>query len=180
MPRKVLTLLGGALAVAILVAGASVASGSAAPAGKAAGFNCDRYDPYSDWGHDWWGRDGDGRYWHGWNDGNGYFDGSAYDRGCGGDSSSAGTAAMAPGRVDRVMVAAKRVRRSGCQHLLRSGRLSRTRSCGDTHWMRAQGTRNWRLDIERRLPTGRYRLHRRAVDESGNREPQRMLHLSIR
>jgi hypothetical protein len=177
MSKRVLQLLGGAVAVAILAVGLSVAGADPSATAKVAGVpGCDdNYPPYSRWGGDWWGRDGDGRYWNGWGDGNGYFDGRSYDRGCRGY----GNAPAAAGKVDRVMVAAKRLRGDRCQHLLRSGRLSRPGSCAATRWMRAKGAGSWRFDIPRDLPRGDYRLHRRAVDESGNREKQRLLHLRI-
>jgi hypothetical protein len=52
------------------------------------------------------GHDGDGRYWNRWDDGNGYFDGHSYDRGCYGGAA----AVRAKGKVDRVRVAVKRLR----------------------------------------------------------------------
>ena len=87
----------------------------------------------------------------------------------------------AKGKVDRVRVAVKRLRPgSKCQHLTRSGRLSRPGSCAPTRWLRAQGTSFWHYRIPKALPTGHYRLHRQAIDAAGNREHQRMLHLWIR
>ncbi len=78
------------------------------------------------------------------------------------------------------MVAVKRLRPSGCQHLTRAGHLSRIGGCAGTHWMKAKGTAKWRFDISRRLPSGRYRLQRRAVDAAGHRERTHLLHLRIR
>ena len=179
MPQRVLKMLGGLLAVAALIA-PSAASGDSPSAAKIAGNgNYDQYPPYSHWGNDWWGHDGNGhRYWNGWGDGDGYFDGSSGDRG--GYGSQNGNAARQTGKVDRVMVAVKRLRGAGrCQNLHRSG-LSRPGSCTQTHWMRAKGTSSWRFDIPRSLPSGRYRLHRRAVDAAGNRERSHLLHVRIR
>ena len=175
MPHRLLQLIGGLAAVAILaLSGTAMAGG---PGGGYSGSYCDHYRPWSNWGHGWWGHDGDGRYWNGWGDGNGYFDGNSSDRGCDG-----GSAAVRPkGKVDRVRVAVKRLRPgSTCQHLTRSGRLSRPGSCGATHWLRAQGTSFWHYRIGKALPAGHYRLHRQAIDAAGNRERQRMLHLWIR
>ncbi len=156
---------------------------SCSPPSRSAGdgprrsYRCDHYSPYSDWGNDWWGRDRDGRYWRGWGDGNGYFDGHSYDRGC---SGGYGNAVGPRGKVDRVMVAVKRLRADGtCQHLTRHGCLSRPGRCGPTRWMRARGTGHWRLPIPRSLPAGRYRLHRRAIDAAGNAERTRKFHLRI-
>ena len=160
-----------------------MASGDPAPTAKDAGNGggCnDQYPPDSNWGNDWWNRDGDGRYWNGWGDGNGYFDGSSSDSGCGGYGSAAGAQAAAAGKVSRVMVAAKRLRGPRCQTVYRSGRLSHTGSCSNTHWMRANGTSSWRLSIPRSLPRGHYRLLRHAVDAAGNRERTHRFHLSIR
>jgi hypothetical protein len=111
MPKRMLQLLGGFLAVAIFAAGLSVASGDPSATAKVAGNpGCnDHYAPYSRWGNDWWDRDGQGRYWNGWGDGNGYFDGRSYDRGCGGGYGNAARV-VAAGKVARVMVAAKRLR----------------------------------------------------------------------
>jgi hypothetical protein len=183
MPARILQLIIGVLALTALAVGPSAAIAHTAPTANSAGDGggyCDHYSPYSHWGHNWWDRDGDGRYWRGWGDGDGYFDGSSYDRGCngGGYGNSARTAA---GRVARVMVAAKRMRGDGlCQHLHRSGYLSRPGSCTHTNWMRADGTSSWRFAIRRALPRGHYRLLRRAVDAAGNREHKRLLHLRIR
>ena len=176
MPHRILRPLLGLMVVAAVAAAPQLASGD--PTGAAAGNpGCnDNYPPYSNWGHGWYGY-GDGhRYWNGWGDGNGYFDGHAYDHGC----NYGGNAAQKP-HVVRVMVAAKRLRGDGiCQHLRKSGRLSRPKTCAGTHWMKADGTSKWRFDIAKALPTGRYRLHRRAIDSSGNVEKAALLHLRIR
>jgi len=182
MPVRMLQLLGALLAVALLVVAPSMASDDPAPTAKAAGggSGCDTYPPESGWGNGWWGHDNDGgRSWNGWGDGDGYFDGDSSDQGCDGSSSRAAQASKA-GKVARVMVAVDRLRGGRCQHLGRSGRLGRPKSCATTNWMRAKGTTSWRHDIPRRLPSGRYRLHRRAVDAAGNREQPHLLHLRIR
>ncbi len=175
MPHGLLQLIGGLAAVAVLALSGTAIAGD--PGGGYRGGYCDHSRPWSNWGHGWWGHDRDGRYWNGWDDGNGYFDGHSSDRGCYG-----GAAVARPkGKVDRVRVAVKRLRPgSKCEHLTRSGRLSRLGSCAPTHWLRAQGTSFWHYRIRKALPAGHYRLHRQAIDAAGNRERQRMLHLWIR
>ena len=180
MPVRLLQLIGGLAAVATLALSGTAVAGNGGYGGYQ-GNNCDHYRPWSNWGHGWYGHDHGGRYWNGWGDGNGYFDGNSYDRGCSGGSSSVGAAVGAKGKVDRVMVAVKRLRPgSTCQHLTRSGRLTRPGSCSPTHWLRAQGTSAWHYRIRNALPAGHYRLHRQAIDAAGNRERTRMLHLWIR
>jgi hypothetical protein len=175
MPKRLLSLLGALLARAALVAIPSVAGAGDGPGGGH--YGCDHYSPYSNWGHDWWGRDGHGRYWRDFGDGNGYFDGNSYDRGC---SGGYGNAAGPRGKVDRVMVAVRRLRADGtCQHLGRRGFLAIPAAAGPTDWLRASGTDHWRFPISRDLPAGRYRLHRRAFDAAGNAEKPRALHLRI-
>jgi hypothetical protein len=178
MPVRLLQLLGALVVIAALGVAPSMATTNTAPRAKAADGDCDNNGPWSNWGHDWYGHDGNGRYWRGWDDGDGYFNGHAYYGNCGRYGSAARSAAA--GRVARVMVAVKRLRSSGCQHLTRGGHLSRVGRCGGTHWMKANGTRNWRFDIPKALPPGRYRLHRRAVDATGKREKTDLLHLRIR
>ena len=181
MPVRMLQLLGVLLVVAAVGVAPSMATTDTSPGAKAAGNGgngCNDNGPWSNWGHNWYGHDGDGRYWQGWGDGDGYFNGNSDYGNCGGYGSSAQSAAA--GKVARVMVAVKRLRPSGCQHLTRAGHLSRIGRCAGTHWMKAKGTANWRFDINRRLPSGRYRLHRRAVDASGHRERTHLLHLRIR
>jgi hypothetical protein len=176
MPLRFAQVLGALLAVAALAALPAGAASGGSPTANGSNY-CDDNGPWSNWGDGWYGHDGDGRYWRGWGDGNGYFDGHAYYGHC--DRYDSSAVRSAHGRVDHVMVAVKRLRDSGCQHLRRSGHLTGIRPCGTTHWMRADGTRNWRLDIARRLPAGRYRLHRRAVDNHGNSERNGRLHLRI-
>ena len=178
MPVRMLQLLGVLLVVAALGVAPSMATTDTSPRAKTADNECDGNGPWSNWGHDWYGHDGNGRYWRGWGDNDGYFDGHADYGNCGGYGSSAQSAAA--GRVARVMVAVKRLRPSGCQHLTPTGHLSRIGRCAGTHWMKAKGTANWRFVIPRRLPAGLYRLHRRAVDAGGHRERTDLLHLRIR
>jgi len=170
MRKHLLHILGGLLAVAVLAA--VPAAASAAPIAAASGTpSCyDDNDPYSGWGHDWW-HNGDRPYWHGWHDGNGYFGGHSYDPGCD---------AAHPGKVDRVMVAVQRMQGHTCRNMSPAGRLGARGKCSNIAWFKATGTRHWRHHIPRRLPSGHYRLHRRAVDANGNRETPKHRHLWIR
>jgi hypothetical protein len=185
MTKRMIALLGGVLVVGTLALGslgASMASGDPAPTAEAAGTGggCyDHYPPYSRWGHDWWNHDGSGRHWHGWTDGDSYFGGRAWDRGCGAYGAGKRAGAATGGHLSHVMVAVKRLRGSRCQSVYRSGRLGSLGSCGHTHWMRAHGGSTWRLPIPRPLPIGRYRLIRSAVDTAGNRESRHRLHVRI-
>jgi hypothetical protein len=183
MTRRILISLTGALVIAALVAVPSIASGDGSTTAKPAGngyYGNDSYSPWSRWGHGWWGHDGNGRYWHGWGDGDGWFGGYAGDGHYGGGSAYSAQARRRSG-VARVIVAVKRLRGDGqCQHMRSSGKLGKTRKCGDTRWIRANGTNRWKLPIPRPLPVGDYRLHRRAVDAAGNREKSGTLHVSIR
>jgi hypothetical protein len=176
MPGRMLQTLGPLLAVAaiaVVPSAASSATRSTATASGGSGGGCyDHNPPSSNWGHGWWHNNGNGPYWHGWGDGNGYFGGGSRDNGCD---------ALHPGKVATVKVAVAKMGDGKCQHLLgHGGRLSRPSSCGVRHWLTATGTRTWRYDINRRLPHGRYRLHRRAVDSSGNHEAPDMWHVRIR
>jgi len=120
-----------------------------------------------------------GRNWNGWGDGNGSFDGNASDHGCGGSGSAVGLSA-ASGKVHYVRVAIDRINGSNCQNVNSSGSFGATTSCGNPHWMKAKGTSHWRFDIPKRLPAGRYRLRRSAVDAAGNRERPARMDLRIR
>jgi hypothetical protein len=171
MPRRILHLLG-ALAAAAAIVGAPAASGATTSIGDPGGGCYDNNPPSSGWGHAWWHHDGHHRYWHGWNDGNGYFGGSSWDHGCD---------ALHAGSVAQVKVAVAKMRNGTCRHLLgHGGRLSRAHSCGIRHWLTATGTRHWRYRIHRRLPHGRYRLQRRAVDGAGNFEAPAVWHVRIK
>ena len=171
MPKSKLGVLGALLAVVVAVAIPTTAS--AAPIAAASGDPSSCYDgshPYSGWGHSWW-HDGNRPYWHGWGDGNGYFGGHSYDPGCD---------AAHPGKVARVMVAVQRMRGGKCNNMSRGGHLGPGGDCSDIAWFRAKGTNHWRHRIPQRLPSGHYRLHRRAIDASGNREVPKHRHLWIR
>ena len=167
-------LLGALAAVGVLAVAPSVASAAPPSAGAAeGGSGCeDNSAPSSRWGHTWWGSNGHGPYWRGWDDGDGELDGYSWDPGCDADHN---------GKVARVMIAVDRLRGSRCQHLSAgSQRLGRAGSCARPQWIRARGTSAWHYGITRRLARGRYRIHRRAVDAAGNRERARHMTLRIR
>ena len=145
---------------------ASSATQSIARASGGSGGGCDDHNPpSSNWGHGWWHDHGKrGPYWHGWGDGNGYFGGGSRDYGCD---------ALHPGKVATVKVAVARMGDGTCRHLLGHGGHGSAVpcSCGVRHWPhRHRHTGSGGSDIKRRLPHGRYRLHRRAIDSSGNHE----------
>jgi hypothetical protein len=154
MRKRMLPFLGGLLVVAAIAIAPSTAS--------AGDPQCnDHYGPHSHWGNGWYGHDGDGSYWRGWGDGNGYFDGRSWDGYCN-QSDRLGT-------VKRVMVAVQWRRGSQCRNLNRNENFGRIHDCSIRHWMRARGTRHWRHSISRALPSGRYLLHHRAYDAARNR-----------
>ena len=165
MRKRMLPFVGGLLVVAAIAIVPSTAS--------AGDPQCnDHYGPHSHWGNGWYGHDGDGPYWRGWDDGHGYFNGSSSDGYC--------NTADRRGTVKRVMVAVQRLHGSQCRNLLRSERFGGLRDCPQTHWMRASGTKHWRHSISRSLPPGRYRLHHRAFDAAGNAGKHRTRRIVIR
>ena len=177
MPKRMLQLVGGLLAVGALAVAPAAATADASSTAtlSGGGSGCqDNYDPQSNWGNGWYGNDGNGSYWRGWGDGDGYFGGNSWDQGCNGSSSSA-TAA----RVGRVMVAVQRLRGSKCQHLSRSGSLGKRTGC-DARFFKASGTRHWKHHIANPLPAGHYRLMHRAIDAAGNRGRLHVKRVSIR
>jgi hypothetical protein len=85
--------------------------------------------------------------------------GTASDRGCG---------------VARVELAIARHRDDDrCQYMRQDGRLRHSVRCGESSWVRATGTRHWKLVVERSLPEGTYTAHVRAIDRAGNVELSR-------
>jgi hypothetical protein len=166
MLKRMLPLLGGLLVVTVIAIAPSAASAGDPQCGH------DHYGPHSHWGDGWYGHDGDGSYWRGWDDGHGYFDGTSWDGYC--------NSADRLGKVDRVMVAVQRLRGSQCRNMLRSERFGPRRDCSHMRWMRAHGTRHWRHAISRSLPPGHYRLHHRAFDAAGNSGKHRTRRIVIR
>jgi len=176
MPKRMLQLVGGLLAVGALAVAPTAATGDASSTAKVSGggSGCeDNWDPQSRWGNGSW--NGDNNSWNGWGDGDGNFGGQSWDQDCNANGSSAKAA-----RVGRVQVAVKRGLGSQCQNLSRAGSLGRRTDCSDTHWLRASGTRRWSHSIANPLPAGRYRLMHRAVDAAGNRGKVHVRRLSIR
>jgi hypothetical protein len=171
MRKYLLHSLGGLLAVAVLAVIPAAAQAAPIAAASADPSCYDDNEPYSGWGNGGWWQDGHRPYWRGWGDGDGYFGGHSYDPGCD---------AAHPGKVDRVMVAVQRMRGDKCNNMSRGGRLGPGGDCSDIAWFRAKGTSHWRHRINRRLPSGHYRLHRRAIDANGNREAPKHRHLWIR
>ena len=176
MPKRMLQLVVGLLAVGALTVVPTAASAGASPTAMLSGngSGCqDNWGPQSNWGNGNWY--GDNNHWGGWGDGDGYFGGYSRDRDCNGYGSTA-TAA----RVARVKVAVQRLRGSQCQHLAASHKLGkRTSDCG-AKWITASGTRRWGHSIAKPLPAGRYRLMHRAIDAAGNRGKVHVRRLSIR
>jgi hypothetical protein len=168
MTTRIRLLLAGLAATTILAA--SFAATSAGAPTQVSGSG-DKVPPTSYWKTSWNPIDAHGRYWKGWNDGNGDFSGGAFDN---------STDALQPGKVARVMVAVDRVRGGQCQRMSAAGRLGRAGSCKSSNWLRASGTTNWSYHIRRKLPKGHYRLHRQAVDAAGNSERPHELNLMIR
>jgi hypothetical protein len=175
MPKRMLQLVCGLLAVGALAVAPTAATADASSTAKLSGSGgCqDNWHPYSGWGNgNWYGAH---NYWGGWGDGDGYFGGYSRDRDCNGYGSTA-TAA----RVGRVKVAVQRLRGSQCQHLSASDKLGkRTSDCG-AKWLTASGTRHWKHSIGKPLPAGRYRLMHHAVDAAGNRGKVHRMRLRIR
>jgi hypothetical protein len=68
-------------------------------------------------------------------------------------------------RVSRVLITIYHPAAGGrCRFLLRSGRLSRPRSCGRPITYRARGTGHWSLRLRIRIPAGTYLVRSDAVD----------------
>ena len=176
MPKRILQLIGGLLAVGALAVAPTAATADASSTAKVSGggSGCqDYWEPQSRWGNgNWYGHNNN---WGGWGDGDGYFGGRSWDQDCNGYGSTA-TAA----RVARVMVSVQRLRGSQCQHLSGSGSLGRLTDCSNTRPLQATGMRHWRLRIVNPLPRGRYRLWHRAIDAVGNRGKPHVLRLRIR
>ncbi|MHB8657192.1 MAG: S15 peptidase family protein [Solirubrobacteraceae bacterium] len=73
--------------------------------------------------------------------------------------------------VARVYVSVYRgVGHGRCRFLLRSGALSRPRSCSAPIEFRARGTRRWILRLRERIATGKYQVRSDAVDATGHHQ----------
>lgn len=92
--------------------------------------------------------------------------GTASDKGC---SATAATRKRA-GSVSKVSVAVARRAGTRCRFLSTRGTLGRARSCSKPVYLRAKGTKRWRLSITGTFRPGAYRVSVRARDGAGNRE----------
>jgi hypothetical protein len=84
--------------------------------------------------------------------------GRASDRGCSGLA-----------RVE--LAVARRLGDGRCQSMRADGSLRPPSKCRPPDWIRATGTRNWKLATDRALPDGTYAARVRAIDGAGNVEP---------
>lgn len=84
-------------------------------------------------------------------------------------SARGGSGRIAKGRlrVRRVEVAVRRLGGRGCRWLASTRATFRKASCSGRVWVRARGTRSWRLSLSRSLPRGRYVVYSRAVIRAG-------------
>jgi hypothetical protein len=92
--------------------------------------------------------------------------GTASDRGC---RATAATRKRS-GAVGRVSVAVARVTGTRCRFVGARGSLGQPRSCSRPVYLRAKGTKRWRLELEGAFPAGTYRVSVLARDSAGNRE----------
>jgi uncharacterized repeat protein (TIGR01451 family) len=79
------------------------------------------------------------------------------------------------GRPFTQLPARRTKRRGKCKWLKNrrgkfKGRRARNKVCDSPIWLKARGTRRWRLRLRRRLPPGRYVLYSRAVSSNGAAE----------
>jgi hypothetical protein len=89
----------------------------------------------------------------------------------GGASGGRGKLSRKAKRVARVHVAIQRVAGKSCRSLTStSGTRFKQRSCSRPIWLRASGTRSWRLTLKSSLPRGRYVAFSRATIRAGFRE----------
>lgn len=102
--------------------------------------------------------------------------GTASDRGC----AATGATRKRPGSVSKVSVAVARKAGARCRFLGRRGTFGRARACSEPVYLRAQGTKRWRLQLRGSFPPGSYRVSRRARDGAGNRERVKTTTLALR
>ncbi len=102
--------------------------------------------------------------------------GTARDRGC---SATAATRRRA-GSVSKISVAVARRAGTRCRFLSTRGTLGRARSCARPVFLKAKGTKSWRLDLKGRFAAGSYRISVRARDGAGNRERVKTTTLRLR
>lgn len=89
--------------------------------------------------------------------------------------------AVCGGALARVEVAVARRARSGCRFLV-GRRVTAARKCRGrgAPFMRARGTKTWRLARRARVRRGRYVAFTRAVDSLGRRSPVRRISIRLR
>ncbi|HWC25095.1 MAG TPA: hypothetical protein VG474_00795 [Solirubrobacteraceae bacterium] len=102
--------------------------------------------------------------------------GTASDRGCSGTA----TARKRPGAVSRVSVAVARKVGARCRFVSARGRLGEARSCSKPVFLRARGTKAWRLQLPGSFAPGAYRVSVQARDAAGNRERTKTATLQLR
>lgn len=103
--------------------------------------------------------------------------GTASDRGC---SATAATRKR-PGAVKKVSVAvARKVAGGRCRFVSARGAFGKARACSRPVYLRAKGTKSWRLALEGRFPAGDYRVRVRARDAAGNGERVKTVALRLR
>ena len=102
--------------------------------------------------------------------------GTASDRDCAATSATRKRA----GSVRAVSVAVARKAGARCRFLSARGRFGGARVCSKPVYLRAKGTKSWRLELKGSFPAGTYRVSVRARDGAGNRERARMATLRLR
>ena len=102
--------------------------------------------------------------------------GTASDKGC---SAGAATRERA-GSVTKVSVAVARRAGARCRFLSRRGTLGRARSCVKPVYLKAKGTKSWRLELKGSFRPGAYRISVLARDGAGNRERVKTATLRMR
>ena len=93
-----------------------------------------------------------------------------------------GTACPRPTGVRSVQVAVQRVTGKRCRNLRSArGRFARRAGkCSRRRFLAARGRSRWSFSVRRRLPTGRYRVHVRAIDAIGQRGKARRITIRVR
>jgi hypothetical protein len=101
--------------------------------------------------------------------------GRAFDRGC----KASGGRRGSRGHVSRVLVSVAKAANGRCRFLRKSGKLTPARSCAKPLFVRAKGTRRWRLRSREGMPKGHYRIRAKAFDAAGNRSRTRRVRVQL-